>query len=92
MHVECLCLTDFPPRDFQRLRDADEFATRVRFSTCFLQLDSEGLRFGCRRCGRIWAWTLRDKPPHSWRPEGRDESVRDDGGIEIAEVRVRRRR
>jgi hypothetical protein len=70
MSVRCLCFSDFPPRDFLRLRDADEFSSRVRFSTNFMQLDNDGLRFGCRRCGQVWAWTMPDKPPFLWRPEG----------------------
>ena len=68
MSVRCLCYEQFPPRNFNRLRDADEFCTRLRFSTLFLQLDQEGLRFGCRRCGQVWAWILPAEPPYAWKP------------------------
>lgn len=89
MSVQCLCYADFPPRDFRTLRDADEFSSRVRFSTNFLQLDNEGLRFGCRRCGQAWAFRLPPSPPFSWRPESPAAA---EEAKEVLEVRVRKRR
>ncbi|MCE9584446.1 MAG: hypothetical protein K8T20_18310 [Planctomycetes bacterium] len=94
MSVRCLCYSDFPPRDFQRLRDADEFSSRVRFSTNFMQIDKDGLRFGCRRCGQVWSWTLPDKPPFQWRPDGRtvDEIASVDPGNDSPTVWLRRKK
>lgn len=85
MGVRCVCFTDYPPADFQRLRDADEFSSRIRFSTNFMQMDKDGMRFGCRRCGQLWSWDLEGGPPYRWRPEGPS------AGPEVVEIRLRRR-
>ena len=93
MSVRCLCYSDFPPRDFLRLRDADEFSSRVRFSTNFLQLDKDGLCFGCRRCGQVWSWTMPEKPPFQWRPEGPALEMQEkDGDHDVQHILVKRRR
>lgn len=69
MSVRCRCYQDFPPQNFRKIRDADEFCTRMRFSTVFMPLDNDGTRFGCRRCGQVWGFHLPSEPPYSWRPE-----------------------
>jgi hypothetical protein len=73
MSLRCRCHEEFPPRNFQRVRDADEFSTRMRYSTLFLPVDAAGTRFSCRRCGLIWAFVIGDAPPFLWRPEARDQ-------------------
>jgi len=67
MSVSCRCFTEFPPRNFRTLRDADTFGSLVRFSTLFLPLDRDGMSFGCRRCGTTWTFTLGDHPAATWR-------------------------
>jgi hypothetical protein len=79
MSSRCLCIEEFPPRKFQKLRDADEFHTRIRFSTLFMQIDHDGLRYGCRRCGTLWAWKLSAEPPFLWRHEAQRAGLGLDG-------------
>ncbi|MCE9584445.1 MAG: hypothetical protein K8T20_18305 [Planctomycetes bacterium] len=69
----CSCDRDFPARTFKTASDADDWMSRIRMSSAFRYVATDGVgtqreRYRCRACGADWACTVPPEPPYSWGP------------------------